>query len=116
SLTGSDNFNRLVQVELATITTYRPGVIPDAALTPGVILFIKTKSGKFSKLLIANRVAGSLILMFQTFTASLSAPNIEEVQNNFGPVRPGHSSAALAPGSLISIKGTNLSSRNDGQT
>ncbi len=119
SLTGSDNFDRLVQVELATITTYRPGPILDAALTPGVIIFCKTKSGKFSKLFVANRVPGpvtQLILMFQTFTASLSAPNIEWVQNNFGPVRPGHPSAALAPGSLIAIKGTNLSSRNDGQT
>ncbi|MBY0504870.1 MAG: hypothetical protein K2X03_13235 [Bryobacteraceae bacterium] len=116
TLTGSGDFDRLVQAELAAITAYRAGSIPDATLNPGVILFIKTKSGKFSKILVANRAPGTLILTFKTFTTSLSAPNIEEVQNNFGPVRQGHNSAALAPGSLISIKGTNLSALNDGQS
>jgi uncharacterized protein (TIGR03437 family) len=116
NLTGSDNFNRFTQVDLARVTTYSSGQIPDGALTPGVILLARTKSGKYCKIFIVSKFTGNMALQFTTFTASLLAPSIDSVQNNYGPLRDGYPGSALAPGSLIAIKGLNLSLINDGQT
>jgi uncharacterized protein (TIGR03437 family) len=116
NLTGSDNFNRFSQVDLARVTTYSSGQIPDVALTPGVILLARTKSGKYSKILITGKLTGTIALQFNTFTANLLAPSIDSVQNNYGPLRDGYPGSALAPGALIAIKGLNLSLVNDGQT
>ncbi len=110
--TGSATFNGITQANLVALTTYSSAQLPDFALKTGVIFAARTKTGKYSKLLVANNVSGTLVLTFNTFTA----PAIVSVQNNYGQIDADLPNSALAPGSLIFVKGYNLSPVNDGQT
>ena len=110
------SFDQLTQANLSALTSYATTPIPDPVLRPGVVIAARTKSGKYSKILITINSSGTLVLLFNTFTANLLVPAIVSVQNNYGQIPAGLPNSALAPGSLIFIKGTNLSSVNDGQT
>ncbi len=114
--TGTATFNGLTQANLVALTTYSSAQLPDFVLKPGVIIAARTKTGKYSKLLVANNVSGTLVLTFNTFTANPVGPTIVSVQNNYGQIDAGLPNSALAPGSLIFVKGTNLSPVNDGQS
>ncbi len=116
SATGAAAFDKLTQADLSALTTYRSIQIPEQALRPGYIILAKTNTGKYSKILVANHVLGTLILTFNTFTASPVLPTIDSVQNNYGQIPAGLPNYALAPGSLFFVKGANLSTVNDGQT
>ena len=109
-------YSQVTQADLLAVTTYAVLPIADVALSPGRVLAARTKTGKFSKLIVANNVSGTLVITFNTFTANPFAPIISSVQNNYGQIPAGLPNSALAPGSLIFVTGTNLSTINDGQT
>ncbi len=114
--TGTTPFDSITQANLSVLT-YGVGVtFPDSLLTPGRIIAARTKTGKYSKIVITANAGGTLVLVFNTFTANPLTPTINSVQNNYGQIPAGLPNSALAPGSLIFIKGSNLSSVNDGQT
>ena len=114
--TGATTFDQLTQANLAAIPFYGMNPILDQSLRIGTVIAARTKTGKYSKILISQNTFGTLVLVYNTCTANLAVPTIANVQNNYGQLPTGLPNSALAPGSLFSIKGTNLSTVNDGQT
>ena len=109
---GSAAFDRITVSSLSAFFPYSAAPLQDTALQAGKIIFAKTKTGKYSKILIASRSVNSIAVIFNTFTA----PAISSVQNNYGQLPAGLPNSGLAPGALFFIKGSNLSTVNDGQT
>jgi uncharacterized protein (TIGR03437 family) len=111
--TGSANFDAITAAQAAaTATTTLGANISSAQLTTGTILIYKTKTGKFSKILITSN-SGSLGIKFVTFggsggTTGGSGPTISSVMNNYSGIAPGQANYAIAPGSLFFITGTGL--------
>jgi uncharacterized protein (TIGR03437 family) len=115
--TGGTPFASMTQATLAALTyPSTPTPFTSSQLTLNTILAVKTKSGNYSKIQI-TAPGSSLGINFTTFTGgSAGAPSITSVQNNYGQIPQGLPNSALAPGSLFFIKGSGLSSVDDGQT
>ena len=96
---GSAAFDRITVSSLSAFFPYSAAPLQDTALQAGKIIFAKTKTGKYSKILIASRSVNSIAVIFNTFTS----PDIRSVQNNYGQIPAGLPNSALAPGSLIFI-------------
>ena len=109
---GSAAFDRITGASLSAFFPYSAAPLQDTRLQAGVIIAAKTKTGKYSKILIVSRNVNSMAVIFTTFTA----PLLRSVQNNYGQLPAGLPNSGLAPGALFFIKGSNLSAVNDGQT
>ncbi len=116
SQTGQAAFDNLTQAQLAATTIPAQGGTFTFAngLANNNILIYKTKSGKFSKILITSFTNGntSLGIKFLTFGGTGGStgggPSITSVQNNYGQIAPGQPNYGIAPSSLFFITGTGL--------
>jgi uncharacterized protein (TIGR03437 family) len=112
--TGSAAFDALTAAQVAATNIPSSGGTFSASQIPtNTILVYKTKTGKFSKILITSVSSTSLGIKFVTFggtggTTGGSGPTISSVMNNYSAIAPGQPNYGIAPGSLFFVTGSGL--------
>ncbi|HEY1756485.1 MAG TPA: hypothetical protein VGG72_13880 [Bryobacteraceae bacterium] len=110
---GYVEFDALTLAGLSMITpiNYSQSPIGGTSLTTGDVFGVYTNGGHYAKVLIGGVGSQQLSLQYTTYGASVpGGPAIAQVQNNYSFIPPGLPNYGIAPGSLFTVSGTNLSS------
>lgn len=121
---GASGFNALMQAtlqELAALESTTP--IPSADLVVGDVFAVATNGGNAAKVLITTVSSSSITLQYTTYGASASGgggtgtsggPTVTSVVNNYSYLPTGFPNSGIAPGTIMTIFGSNMSAAPSG--